>query len=246
MVDDEILRQFGEGMSMTELAEKYGCSVVGIRHRLLKNLTPAEIHDAIMTMRRAGISRTRHHLNPRTSAGRAAEAVAMYRDGKTLQQIGERFGVSRERVRQWIVASGEATKNLKAQRVPDLELVEPIAQCAACLGTVWADRGKKSKGAKYPTCSPECHEDWALARYYFHPDTRREHRVSIAKALLNSPQRLNSYQRRHYAKILSGAKIRSHFQFDQPREGTRTRAAYDRVMRKRAENLAVRVEENVG
>ncbi len=245
MVDDEILRQFGEGMSMTELAEKYGCSTSGIRSRLLRHLTPAEIHDAILTMRRAGIFRTRHRKIPRTSAEKAAEAVAMYRDGQTLQRIGERFGVSRERVRQWIVAEGQRTKSLKRERIPILELVAPIAQCSACLGTVWGDRGKRSAGAEKPTCSQECHEDWVIARWYLDPEERHLARIRNAKSALKHPERLSASRERYFRRLLSGAKLGTHFQYEQPKPGTKVRAAYDRVMAKRAKTLGVHVAEEI-
>jgi len=52
---------------------------------------------------------------------RNCEMCQMYLDGHTLQQVGERFGITRERVRQILVKNGVAerftsTKAIKAQR----------------------------------------------------------------------------------------------------------------------------------
>jgi hypothetical protein len=48
------------------------------------------------------------------------------------------------------------------------------------------------------------------------------------------------YQLRYWRRIVDGAEIKTHFQYETPKAGTKIRAAFDRAMAKRAANLDVR------
>jgi transposase len=238
-VDEEILGLFGDGRSVGEIAAEYGVTRQSIYVRLRRFLTTAEISEAgVLFGRRKG------RPTAERTAQRCAEAVRLYRDeGMNLRQIGERYGVSRERVRQWIVAAGEATKALKSERLPNLELVEPAAKCATCLGTVWADRGKNTIQAANPTCSQECHDLFVVARWYICEEEREKQRRRTARAALKRSERLSPSQKRYFQRLSSGAQIRSHFRLEEPRPGTKARAAFDRVMEKRAQVLGLQATE---
>lgn len=234
--DEEMLRLLGEGWTAQQLSERYQRSPTQIRDRVLKYMSAAEYREAWTLLRAAGLAKVRNST-PRPDADRD-EAVRLYREGLNLRQIGERFGVTRERVRQWISERGESVRGLKAERPIKLDLLEQTATCVVCLGPVWSDRRARIKDVRNPTCSHECAELWSVARYYIDPTERQRQRVSKARAGLKRGD-LTESRRRYYERIVNGAEIRTHFQYDEPKEGTRARRAFDQVMRKRARVLGL-------
>ena len=53
-------------------------------------------------LRRTGVERRRRGPRPGAHADRDAQIVALYRNGATLSQVGERYGISKTGVR-WIL-----------------------------------------------------------------------------------------------------------------------------------------------
>jgi hypothetical protein len=116
----------------------------------------------------------------------------------TLAQIGDRFGVTKERARQWIaeVDPKAADKHRKAQvrwrkRQADAMLAERRADlarnwerrilCAVCLGPRPSGRLK--------TCSHHCADLWKLAGYNIDPTRRDNHQRAVARHRLEYPER---------------------------------------------------------
>lgn len=66
--------------------------------------------------------------NPKRNFEREAVICRLYRDGKTLQEVGDVFGLTRERVRQILKRAGvnpkEGGRSLSARRRRDAHLVE--------------------------------------------------------------------------------------------------------------------------
>lgn len=86
---DAAIRAFAvNGRSMAQVAEAIGCSPAGIYKYAIRN----------------GITFGRNrHARRNTGVGQHAnEMASMYRQGVTLARIGEKYGVTRERVRQII------------------------------------------------------------------------------------------------------------------------------------------------
>jgi ribosomal protein L7/L12 len=75
------------------------------------------------------------------------ELLKMYRDGKTLQQIGDKFGASREAVRQYFERAGvlvmseraltRATKNQQIKPLAEAVLIE---SCNRKVKEVWEEK----------------------------------------------------------------------------------------------------------
>lgn len=96
---------------------------------------------------------------------RAYEMIELKKDGKTLQKIGDKFGVSRERVRQILFQYGITGRQYPAEQGNRVE--KEILQCLKC-----GDDFEVSKNAKRKKrhCSSMCfktdnmfnkpHKDW--------------------------------------------------------------------------------------
>jgi hypothetical protein len=248
--DEEILTLFGNGLSMSGIAARKAWSPFRVRTRLLRYMNSQELQESIRLIRENREARQKANKTKRAREyakvwpGRAPEAVRLYRDEDwTLQRIGDKYGVSRERVRQWIVASGAKVKSLKAERTPTLELVEPLTECVACLGTIWRDCGLNKRRAENPTCGPECHQDFVTARYYLSDKERDKQRISSAKSALKRPQAFSQAQLRSWRRLLAGKPPAYTWRRAEPTPGTKVRAAWDRIMAKRAKALGVRVAD---
>lgn len=96
---DEIAEAYGDGISIAFLAEYYGVSYPTMWKRL----------DELGL-----IARTRKQLpkpKPKVRVPFTTEdLVELYRNGLTYEEIGERFGITREAVRQRLVRAGVATR----------------------------------------------------------------------------------------------------------------------------------------
>lgn len=164
---------------------------------------------------------------------RNEDIVDMRLQGYTLQEIGEKFGVSRERVRQ-VLASRQATsighqvrREQREQAVQEglyakfAELAKEATPCAVCgywvlrpfryrnPDSIIGPNGKPLAQKPKRTCSPECAEAWRVLRYHLDPDYRDRHRKAVARVLLRTHThkgRSTNYtlsQQRYAVKILN-------------------------------------------
>lgn len=123
--DAAICRLYQEGRSTLEVARAMRCALQTVQ--------------AVLT--RAGIDpRERYAAARETHAKRRAAAIAMHHEGKTASEIGRAFGVTRERARQWLAASGIAVDRISRSL--------PRPSCEVC--------GKEVRTPHAKTCSPEC------------------------------------------------------------------------------------------
>lgn len=164
-------------------------------------------------------SRPVPQLHPRVPVNpeRTAAIVISFQAGETLAVIGQRWGVTREWVRQILepLISSEDRRAIRAARVaarraarrearlkPYLEHAVP---CAMCQTTVL--RGQPWK-YQYATCSPRCRQAFALARYYVAPEAREAQRLIQARSILRHAEKHGVIQIRHAERVLAGTARR--------------------------------------
>ncbi len=104
----EIAALWGEGASLEEISERSGESLA----------------DVALMLERAGVQAAKgkadrvsaRRSSSRHSQERAKGMYERYASGETLQEVGDFYGVTRERVRQILSASGFSTKEARKQR----------------------------------------------------------------------------------------------------------------------------------
>jgi hypothetical protein len=99
---------------------------------------------------------------------RVQEMYALYQDGATLNKVGERYGVTRERVRQLFNKAGLATRSRREASERNRTPGPQSWRCTRCMSK--ERRSKKSvsssgsPGATSATCSkrPTCRDNLAV------------------------------------------------------------------------------------
>lgn len=162
-------------------------------------------------------------------------------DGKTYQEIGDRFERSREAVRQYlnrnfpdrekgtdfrhkIKVESRAKKEDKARRERQINSLP----CVICGEPVLRNTG--GKGIRR-TCSPEHSVLWSRARFLLDDELRERQRLSMARSILK-------YREDHLPgaiswslKIINGEPVNSK---PQTRKDSKARLAYEEVVQIRA------------
>ncbi len=96
VLPDSVVDDYLSGMSLGQVAERYGVGIFKIVSFLESNGVARRKRGQVK-----GHAPTVTKLKP----GQPEEIVALYGSGRTMQSIGEEFGISRERVRQlWSIA----------------------------------------------------------------------------------------------------------------------------------------------
>jgi transposase len=94
----QMVTAYNDGISADQIAEEHG-------------VTPATVYHVIREARLNGTTIVTHNRGrrPSTNADRDSAIVDAYRGGRTLESIGNDYGLSRERVRQIVKRSGLET-----------------------------------------------------------------------------------------------------------------------------------------
>jgi hypothetical protein len=136
---------------------------------------------------------------------RVAEMIPFIEVGCTLEEIGNHFGLTRERVRQLLAEQGvhsshverakkEAVDRRAAQQYNQVMALMQNAldnnrKCVVC--DSWVIRrpaGQRSPRTMNITCSTECGKLWAAARHRLSAEGWKRHRMFVARSILNNPQ----------------------------------------------------------
>lgn len=129
---------------------------------------------------------------------RDEKIVRLYvEDRLTLEQIGQLFGITRERVRRvlmragvtgWLVAkertalrSAARDARKEAEREAVLSALPP---CRVCQGPV--------RRLRSITCSSECAEAWNALRLHLDPEQAEAHRLQQARAVLKHAEKYSA------------------------------------------------------
>lgn len=148
-----------------------------------------------------------HELSPRwerakLSATARETIVRLALTGKYSQsQLANRFGVSRERVRQILHADGafRRWRELRDWLPIETEFIARAKQAKPCvLCGCWVLR----KGTL--TCSEGCAADWPIIRYHLDPDYREKHRILAARWTAAHPDKVDLGTLRFAQRILAG------------------------------------------
>lgn len=117
---EEIIHLYGLGLSMREVGEKFGVTPMPIRNVLYSHG---------VKIRRKGWTKQLDSY-----AERDARVVESYKTGKSMEDVGRQFGISRERVRQVLRRSGYQGVNTYKGR----QFVERIeTKCEYCGKTIF-------------------------------------------------------------------------------------------------------------
>lgn len=128
---DEVARLASEGLTTQEIGRATGYCFGAVS----------------LILRKRGIKAARKpHAKGLQDAERAERMASMYRQGLTLEKIGEHFVLTRERVRQIIKASGidctDRARDRKAETAKAMRLVRREAEAMRQFGVSYADRQK--------------------------------------------------------------------------------------------------------
>lgn len=93
------------GNTLNKTAEKFNVPSNGYLSRLFRQ-------HGLATKKNGALVRKKRGARPDVLR-KAAKAVELYKEGETLEQIGARFGVTRERVRQWMEHLGVGRRSVR-------------------------------------------------------------------------------------------------------------------------------------
>lgn len=163
--------------------------------------------------------------NPITAANIYAEHPEM-----SLRDVAALFGVSHEAVRLAVMEhrpdAKERRRVITLDRNNQTSKRETAKPCVVCLSPNVRGIGNP----RVRTCSPRCSRLWSAARYYLDEESRRRHRISMAKYGLNIPQK-----QAWALKVLSvdGASLGRR----KPRYGSNAWHAWQEVLRLRRQTM---------
>ena len=124
---------------------------------------------------------------------RTRRMARLYEQGMTLQQIGDEYGITRERVRQILTAglgtnfvsvARKARERREAER-SEKELAKrrkKARPCIVCGGPVL-----RHASGRYPTvtCSTECATEYRTNRYHYAPEIQE---IAQARYIIAHPE----------------------------------------------------------
>jgi hypothetical protein len=202
----EALRRHRDGEPMSALATSLGVPEAWLYGRL-HELDPG-CSQASMLKRR------QDRYAARMSEGRGAwqaskvEDVAMARDlwleGSTLQEIGDLYGLTRERIRQVVEqrfpGTGKEARRRRMERADAAKAAQQAQEDAAIQARVDRGEAPPCKVCRKPnvraltndntstTCGDECAQAWPLLRYYLEEGNAEKHRMQMARWALTNPK----------------------------------------------------------
>lgn len=148
------------------------------------------------------------HLDSRL---RARLYLEEYRSGLTLEQVGARHGVTRERVRQLIeaIAPGLIAETFAGRQAARSAATAARRQAAADARPLYECRvcGRSFKiPYRSVTCSPTCEAAWKAARPLFDPEVYRRSQIYQARHHLRHPDRTSQ------AMVESSRRLLAHYE----------------------------------
>lgn len=165
-----------------------------------------------------------------------------FEQGQSYQEIGDKFGRSREAIRQFLNrhfsdkvrgrdfrSQWIAAERAESDAAEERQRVEDAPKCVICFDPVTRRTGGRGDNR---TCSPEHSDLWAQARFLLDPVLREKQRQSMAKSILNHPDKHVDSAKRWAEKVRNGETIEARTYV---RKDSQARRAYDEVMRIRAE-----------
>lgn len=177
----------------------------------VNDTAPGDLHitDVVVTQR-GRPRKERPDLRVKVPTGAEADMLNAYMTtDKTLQEIGDPYGVTRERVRQLLssydntmykLARERRKARTRLRRYVDYGDVQPRRECRLC----GAPTNRKS-------CSREHHDVYTNLRYHFADDDRRQsQQYAIAKHNLKAPHQVPDYQLRHSQRVFNGEETDYH------------------------------------
>lgn len=131
----------------------------------------------------------------------------------TLADIGDRYGVTKERVRQWLAEvdptaaerhrvaqrAARVAREAQAQRQEQLELArswEAGVLCVVCEGPRPSNRRT--------TCSLRCSRLWKRARYNIDSEARDRHQLAVARHRVSHPETVSAAELEFAQRVLAG------------------------------------------
>jgi predicted nucleic acid-binding Zn ribbon protein len=147
---------------------------------------------------------------------RAASMFRSYVSGNTLQEIGDQYGLTRERIRQILDRSyGDRVhfiRQVNKESDTRVRAKKSAKTCPVCL---------REHNRSATTCSHRCSELHVLTRYRRDGDYRERHRIFRAKSVRKHKDKYTPDQVRHAEAILDGTARR----YTRARWHARSRAA---------------------
>jgi transposase len=101
--NDQIVTDHNDGLRNTEIAHKYGVSVATIMSVVREARDKGQVTRPIR-------SRSKQHAEQ--TAQRTARIIEMYQSKMSMAEVGEKFGISRERVRQVLKENGVESRSI--------------------------------------------------------------------------------------------------------------------------------------
>lgn len=134
--------------------------------------------------------------------------------GRTLQELGEQVGLSRERVRQ-LTEQVDPSKPWEAvERVEQREGTEVAEVAEAALAAIHQRRepacpvcGSTVFGVTRRFCSDDCRNKYNLLRYHIDPERRKLSKLRTSRWILENAEDLPEYQIRHAKRVVAGDAI---------------------------------------
>lgn len=146
------------GLDARQLAELFGIPYTRMRSRLVS-----------MGLKATRIAVTRDEPTP----GRNQAICAMYLNGHTLQEVGDRYKITRERVRQILVKNGHTERRTKQREINNArqDLIKELMQLY--LSGLTRKEASREMGIKYsvlvafcPEIRPVQHQAHKVARFW--------------------------------------------------------------------------------
>lgn len=199
--DREIIEKYRETQSIYKAADALGRSKSAIYKVLRQNGEP--------------MRETRQRVIPRSQLD---EYFTRWRDGETLEQIGARFGITRERVRQGIAYSRprweiQLVKRLHRARTRTRAAARDLAARIEA-GTICYVCGHLSLRSANPRnglamCSSECTRIYIALRFHTNLEYREKFRRAAASWHISHPDRVPEWTVRQAEKVLAGEPVNS-------------------------------------
>jgi hypothetical protein len=150
---------------------------------------------------------------PRRSQGLRAERdraiVEAFDDDPTLtlEEVGDRYGITRERVREILVQHGRVSGRKRLQARAEERLFRQFAErarsavpCAVCGSWVL----RRTRTGRKKTCSSECTRLWNEVRFSIDEEERERQRYATATWVVEHADRVPANRVIHAMRVLTG------------------------------------------